>query len=364
MIKTVRQTRCVLFVLILVFVSFFTVPMLLAAQGYTHTVKKGDTLWDICEKYYGDSDLWPKLWQMNPFITNPHFLRPGDVITLLDKEDLEAVPSRQLEKATVVKEPPTEMNGIDVSSLTTLGAIGFLNRQEVTPWGNLFSSYSEKLMLGNGDKVVVRFEKDKDVKPGDKFTIYASSSMLSHPITGKDLGYVLIFHGNIVLKAHLKENFYDAEIVDAFKSINIGDLVIPHEPVSPCIQPVSAENELITNIVAIKDQRVVLGKHSVVYLDQGFNQGILRGNLLQVLRIKDMNQNKFLSETKAKYSQETALFELPIGTILIIESRPDTATAVVLSSKGEFENGAYVKTMSWDQQPEALSRSMPRCSVE
>ena len=363
MIKTARDTRCILFVTILVFGFFFIIPSLLAAQEYTHTVKKGDTLWDICEKYYGDSDLWPKLWQMNPFITNPHFLRPGDVITLLDKEELEAVPPKQLDTATVEEETAPEMTGIDVSSLTTLGSIGLLNRQEVSPWGGLFSSYSEKLMLGNGDKVVVRFEKDKDVKPGDKFTVYASSSMISHPITGKDLGYVLLFHGNLVVKSHLKENFYDAEIVDAFKSINIGDLVIPYEPVSPCVRPLPAESELITNIVAIKDQRVVLGKHSVVYLDQGFNQGILRGHVFQVLRIKDIKHKKLLSETKETYSKDAALFELPIATILIIESRPNTATALVLSSMGEFENGAYVKSMSWDKYPQALS-SMPRCAID
>jgi nucleoid-associated protein YgaU len=53
------------------------------AQPLTHTVVKGDTLWDICDQYYGDEELWPKLWQMNPFITNPHLLKPGDVINLL-----------------------------------------------------------------------------------------------------------------------------------------------------------------------------------------------------------------------------------------------------------------------------------------
>ena len=69
------------------------VPAMIGAQQLTHTVEKGDTLWSICEKYYGDPDLWPKLWQMNPFVTNPHFLKPGDVIVLLEKELLAADPA-------------------------------------------------------------------------------------------------------------------------------------------------------------------------------------------------------------------------------------------------------------------------------
>jgi len=60
----------------------------LRAQPVTHKVQRGDTLWSICEKYYGDATLWPKLWEMNPFVTNPHLLKPGDLITLIEKEDM------------------------------------------------------------------------------------------------------------------------------------------------------------------------------------------------------------------------------------------------------------------------------------
>ena len=60
-------------------------PPLAGVRTLTHTVEEGDTLWSICEKYYGNPDLWPKLWQINPFVTNPHLLREGDKIQLLEK---------------------------------------------------------------------------------------------------------------------------------------------------------------------------------------------------------------------------------------------------------------------------------------
>ena len=43
-----------------------------------HTVKKGDTLWDISKKYYGKPELWTKLYKANKSnIKNPHWIYPG-----------------------------------------------------------------------------------------------------------------------------------------------------------------------------------------------------------------------------------------------------------------------------------------------
>ncbi|MBC7174262.1 MAG: LysM peptidoglycan-binding domain-containing protein, partial [Polyangiaceae bacterium] len=38
-----------------------------------HTVRRGDTLWDITGFYYGNPWEWPRVWSYNPEITNPHW---------------------------------------------------------------------------------------------------------------------------------------------------------------------------------------------------------------------------------------------------------------------------------------------------
>src|SRR4029079_15071594 len=43
-----------------------------------HTVKRGDTLWDLSGHYYGNTWGWPKVWSYNPQISNPHWIYPGD----------------------------------------------------------------------------------------------------------------------------------------------------------------------------------------------------------------------------------------------------------------------------------------------
>ena len=105
------------------------------AQSMTHVVQKGDTLWDVCELYYGDPNLWPKLWEMNQFITNPHLLEPGDVLTLLEdvpilKRKEEEVAAKEPEKLEPVETGPV---GIDVSGLTNMDALGYLSDVEAEP---------------------------------------------------------------------------------------------------------------------------------------------------------------------------------------------------------------------------------------
>ena len=42
-----------------------------------HIVRKGETMADIAQKYYGDLKLWEKIWQANPQLSNPHRLEKG-----------------------------------------------------------------------------------------------------------------------------------------------------------------------------------------------------------------------------------------------------------------------------------------------
>lgn len=53
----------------------------------TYTVVKGDSLWAICKKFYGDGSLAYRLATAND-IKNPNLIYPGQVLTLPDKAAL------------------------------------------------------------------------------------------------------------------------------------------------------------------------------------------------------------------------------------------------------------------------------------
>src|SRR3954453_4683253 len=53
-----------------------------AATDQVHVVAKGDTLWALAAKYYGNSYLWPQIWEKNKYILDAHWIYPGDPLIL------------------------------------------------------------------------------------------------------------------------------------------------------------------------------------------------------------------------------------------------------------------------------------------
>jgi len=54
-----------------------------SALPKTHTVKRGDTLWDISKTYLGDAFLWPEIYRLNTdIIEDPHWIYPSEVLKL------------------------------------------------------------------------------------------------------------------------------------------------------------------------------------------------------------------------------------------------------------------------------------------
>ena len=53
-------------------------------EGYrerTYQIRKGDRLWLIAERFYGDGHLWHKIAEANG-ISNPNAIYPGQVIII------------------------------------------------------------------------------------------------------------------------------------------------------------------------------------------------------------------------------------------------------------------------------------------
>lgn len=344
--------KSVLFAFVLSGTFFYSARPVLS-QEQIHIVEKGDTLWSICEKYYGDSELWPKLWQMNTFVTNPHLLKPGDKITLFEAEPA----GHSVYKKTPVSDTgAAEMDkrsksALDLSSFTNFEYLGFLSSEKPVPVAHVSSSESTLILLAKGDSVTVRVSDEGNCKPGDTLAFYDNSMLLEDPVSGGHLGYVVSILGRLMLKEELDAGFFKAEIAETISPVSVGAPLIRYKSVLPCIYPSPFEKEIKTHIGAFGKMRQIVGKNSVIYLADGKKSGIRRGCLFEILR-----------KWKEVGAPQPNQLQKILGYLIVVDAGNDSSTAVVLSAVEEIPNGSHVRSIDWNNRPE-LHKIAPCCSL-
>lgn len=224
------------------------------AEGI-YTIKKGDTLWDISAKFLKDPFLWPKLWQRNPYITNPHWIYPGNPVRLSDFEEAKKVEPPQVveEKPKEVKEvkpeaaevkevkkvepPPVVEKKPEVIAekkpveekriypeIRSAGFIAGFNYQGI---GVILDNKEGKNMMAEGDVLYLAFKTAEKVSIGNKYTIFRASDFIKDPVTDKKIARKYSISGNIEIIDQYG-NYFTARVLEAFDAIYKGDMIQPY----------------------------------------------------------------------------------------------------------------------------------------
>ena len=97
--------------LLIVFFVVFSLTGIKAGTS-THTVVKGDTLWDLSGKYYNNEWLWDNLYNANKEIINdPNLIYPEQVLVIPEKNS-------EIVTQTPETAPPVEEEEVSVSTIT------------------------------------------------------------------------------------------------------------------------------------------------------------------------------------------------------------------------------------------------------
>lgn len=93
-----------------------------AAKIDTYTVVKDDWLFKISKRLFGSGYYYPKIWSLNSFITNPHFIEPGMVLSFTTGSSSQA--------------PEVKLGTFTADELaSTPGSIGNSNPNDLTNFG-------------------------------------------------------------------------------------------------------------------------------------------------------------------------------------------------------------------------------------
>ena len=207
-----------------------SVPSKVLDHETDYIVKEGDTLWDISKRFYNDPFLWPRLWQQNQYITNPHYISPGDRIRLYPYRVLiktEEVPLPPVEEKRPLLPPPEEKippplppppDFIRLVLYPEVRSAGFIT-EELEGIGRIVAAKENKMELSEEDEVYINFEHGISVQKGDQFTIFKVGDLIQHPHTGKKIGRKVYILGRATIIATNEGKAYTALITRSFEPI-------------------------------------------------------------------------------------------------------------------------------------------------
>ncbi len=318
-------------------------------DGKIHTVVRGDTLWDLSETYLGNPFLWPKLWQWNDYITNPHFIYPDDQVKLYPpKVTLKRAPKEVEEVAEeVMEEAPKEAEIAPAEEVEVVEEVaeenrlffpqvrssGLVSTEEMRNAGNIVEAKDEKVMLSDDDIIYVGLKEQ--FKEGDMLTIFKTDREVIHPVSKKSLGYKVITLGFAKITG-FSDGLGIARITKSFDAINRGDLVTPKEEIPEEIVPTKAKFGLEGYIVSSKEERINFGEGDIVYIDLGRNKGLETGNTFIVYRTGEVIKDK---KKKTSYT----LPSTTIGRIITLATKEETSVGIITNSVEEMKIGERIR---------------------
>jgi hypothetical protein len=330
-----------------------------------YVVQTGDTMWDIAARYLNSPYYWPKIWERNTYVINPHLIFPGDILYIYPEG---------------IAETPATQPGSTVTSIQSIyggpkkqqvvyqkpGSTGFVSTEEIDSAGSIIENADKKALLGQDDTVYVDVGKEDRVIPGDRYSIFRITTspitgkrvQIKHPITGETIGYQVSNLGELTI-TKVEPGASEARIDNSYVEIHNGDLITPYiSPLEEKVDVVESGVEIIKGyIIANKNLVKLLGEEDIVYLDLGADDGVTRGNIFEVYMPCELVHDNLSGKT-------IRLPEKIIGHLVVLEALEKTSVALVLDSRQELAIGDRVlmsKYSSWEIEGVSQPTEIENC---
>lgn len=322
-----------------------------------YIVQRGDTLWDLARRFHGNPYLWPQIWDQNRYITDAHWIYPGDPILV---PAVAVVATGAGEPSTMATEgqpdaaaagspaSPTaggegagagagEGSGLALSEPDTVRCAPYIVSAPEDETLQILGSEHGNSRISFADREIIYLDRGSlgGVKAGDVFTLHHRLYDVRHPMTRQKLGHKVEVTGwaRVILALDQSST---AVVEHACDEIHPGDYLQPFaaatvpraasfEPSQRLTPPTGKTQGYIVDMAANSS---IAGAGQLVLIDLGSQSGIAPGAILTIFRV-------------VYPTVPTA--RRVLGDVAVLSVRDGTATATVLASHDAIMVGDQVE---------------------
>lgn len=344
----------------------------------THKIVSGDTLWALAQTYYGNAYLWPQLWESNTWITDAHWIYPGDVLLIEGEVSAQAgagagtgtgtataggsgATGTQLGGGSVITQPGEGQSGLATAQIVSavrppvpLGSdydvycYGYIGDPR-EPMPNRISSFEDVEMFlvegaidqditgSYGDLVFLEGGRSTGLMPGELYMVLEEGPIIRHPRTGEMIGQHYDYRGQ--LRVLCTENGRSrGMITNSCKEIHVGSRLkpMPQIPIPlariPDLPGFCDPPSGLTSGYIINSQgwELALGEGNLVQINLGRDNQIQPGDFLTVWR-----ENPIDGEPRQI-----------LGEIGVLTTENNTATARIVAMRRTMLIGDHVELVA------------------
>jgi LysM repeat protein len=309
--------------------------------GFYYTVQKGDTLWDLSQKFSDTPWQWPEMWKENSQIANPHLIYPGQRIRLHRRRSAQGYgekastgPKASTKDKTFADKP--ELTNMLHFHYAAMDRVGFIRKDPIQSQGTIFKVEGNKEMISTGDLVYIRPGEDASLVKGSKLTVYRTLKPIKTRQTNEFIGIQHYLTGAVEITI-VRPAFVLGRIIAAYRPIKVGDLLMPYYRRLPQIGMQQSPEGLEGQIIESEEHRKMFGESDIAFIDKGEQEGVRPGQLYWIFK-----QEKYHINPEDK--NETTLTPVLLGELLVLHTEKTTATVMITDSLRAIVPGTKIIT--------------------